>query len=230
MKPPSIAARRHAAKGGQFIQTIGRWVVARRTAMIGLFAALTVTMIALGSTTTVAYRILADLTGSEAGDSQRFMEDHMGAVLPMAIDIRLDGDAREPDAIIAIAGFTEWLREQPLVGHASSLSDAVSESWSVLTGQPGTWPDSREATAQSLFAFSMGQDDPVEHLMADDGSRTRIVLRIKDEGGDALNDDGSSDNCSCSHGRIYDGNCSGDGVGAINCIRGSGFWKAWRSC
>ena len=186
MKPPSAAARRHAADGGQFIQTIGRWVVARRNSMIVLFAVLTVAMIALGSKTSVAYRILADLTGSAAGQSQRFMEEHMGAVLPMAIDIRLDGDAREPSAIAAIADFTEWLRAQPLVGHASSLSDAVAESWSVLTGQPGTWPDSREATAQSLFVFSMGHDDPVAHLMVDDGSRTRVLLRIKDEGGDAM--------------------------------------------
>ncbi|MEC8194168.1 MAG: MMPL family transporter, partial [Myxococcota bacterium] len=186
MQPPSAAARRHAADGGRFIQTIGRWVVARRNAMIALFAVLTLAMIVLGSKTSVAYRILADLTGSEAGESQRYMEEHMGAVLPMAIDIRLDRDAREPDAIVAIAGLTEWLRAQPLVGHASSLSDAVAESWSVLTGKPGTWPDSREAAAQSLFLFGMGHDDPVAHLMVDDGSRTRVLLRIKDEGGDAM--------------------------------------------
>ena len=49
----------------------------------------------------------------------------------------------------------------------------------------GHFPPSREAAAQSLFALSMAEDDPVPHMMIEDGSRTRILLRVKDEGGDA---------------------------------------------
>ncbi len=186
IRPPSAAARRHAAEGGRFIQAVGRRVVAHRRAMIGLFAAVTVAMIVLGSQTTVAYRILADLTGSQAGESQLFMEEHMGAVLPMAVDIRVEGDAREPKTSKAIAELTDWLRNQPLVGHASSVTDVLSEAWSVLGDGSEPWPETREAAAQALFLSSLSQDDPVQHLMVDDGSRTRILLRIKDEGGDAM--------------------------------------------
>lgn len=186
MTPPSAAARRHAAEGGQFIRSIGRKAVAHRRSMLGAFAVATIAMVVMGSQTTVAYRILADLTGSKAGESQLFMEEHMGAVLPMAVDIRVADDAREPRTSQAIADFTEWVRAEPLVGHASSITDVLAESWSALGGTPTAGPETREAAAQALFLSSLTQDDPVRHLMVEEGRRTRVLLRIKDEGGDAM--------------------------------------------
>ncbi len=186
MRPPSGSARRHASKGGTRIAAVGRWAVERRREMIACFVVISIGLAALGSQVSVAYRILADLTGSRAGQSQLFMEDHMGAVLPMSVDIRFEGDARDPDSVEALEGFTQWLRTEPLVGHAASLSDLVRHTWDVLSGQPGTLPTSREATAQSLFTLSMAAEDPVPRLMIEDGKRTRVLLRIKDEGGDAM--------------------------------------------
>jgi hypothetical protein len=186
MRPPTEAARRHASDGGARIQRFGEWVVERRRAMLWGFLAVAIGLVALGSKTSVAYRILADLSGSNAGISQQFMEDHMGAVLPMSVDIRFDGDARDPESIKAIHGLTQWLRSEPLIGHATGLSDLAIPAWETLSGRPGTMPDSRDATAQALFLLRMAKDDPVPHVMLEDGQRTRVVMRVKDEGGTAM--------------------------------------------
>jgi len=185
MKPPSTSARRHATGGGERMRRLGTWVVQRRKKMVTLFGVIGIILGVLASQTEVAYRLLADLGTSDAGNSQHFMEKHMGAVLPMSVDIRLDSDAREPEAIAAIDELTGWLREQPLVGHATSLADLTRTSWEALSGQPGSMPPTREATAQSLFMLGMGEEDPVPSLMLDDGARTRILMRVRDEGGAA---------------------------------------------
>jgi len=185
LRPPSRAAQTHAVDGGTRMRTLGRWVLARRRTMVGIFAVVAVMLTMLGSQTEVAYRLLADLGSTDAGTSQQFMEEHMGAVLPMSVDIRFEGDARSPEALAAIDSLTRWVREQPLVGQTTGLADLTRSSWETLSGQPGTMPPTREAAAQSLFMLSMAEDDPVPSIMLDDGKRTRILMRVKDEGGAA---------------------------------------------
>jgi hypothetical protein len=153
--------------------------------MVSAFAVGAVLLGILGSNTQVAYRLLADLGTSSAGQAQDYMESHMGAVLPMSVDVRFDTDAREPENLAALDALTIWLREQPLVGHATSLADLSRTAWSTLSGEADALPPSREAAAQSLLALSMASDDPVPHLMIEGGARTRIMLRVKDEGGAA---------------------------------------------
>ena len=185
MRPPSRAAQSHAVDGGERMRRLGARVIQGRRTMLRLFAVIAIGLAVLASQTEVAYRLLADLGSSDAGTSQQFMEEHMGAVLPMSVDITFDGDAREPEALAAIDTLTTWLRQQPLVGHATSLADLTRESWETLSGQPGTMPPTREAAAQSLFMLSMAEEDPVPRIMLDDGHRTRILLRVRDEGGAA---------------------------------------------
>jgi len=185
LTPPSTAARTHASGGSERMKHLGRWAIHHRRKMLSIFAIGAVVLAILGSQTKVAYRLLADLGSTDAGQAQLFMEEHMGAVLPMSVDIRFENDAREPRNLQALDELTSWLRDQPLVGHASSLADLSKAAWGTLSGQEDTLPPTREAAAQSLFALSMAEDDPVPHMMIDDGLRTRIVLRVKDEGGDA---------------------------------------------
>jgi predicted RND superfamily exporter protein len=185
LRAPSRAAQTHAVDGGIRMRKLGRWVIHRRKKMLSIFAVVAIVLSILGSRTEVAYRLLADLGSSDAGTSQLFMEEHMGAVLPMSVDIRFDGDARDPEALAAIDTLTAWVREQPLVGQATSLADLTRESWETLSGKPGTMPPTREAAAQSLFMLSMAEEDPVPSIMLDDGKRTRILMRVKDEGGAA---------------------------------------------
>lgn len=184
-RPPSGAALRHASLGAERIVRLGDWAVAHGRTMLIAFAIVAVVLGILGSRISVAYRLLADLGSSEAAQAQHFMEDHMGAVLPMSVDVHLSGDAREPETLEAIDGLTAWIRSQPLVGSASSIADVTREAWGTLSGDKGTLPDSREAATQSLFMLSMASDDPVPYLMLDDGHRTRIVMRVRDEGGQA---------------------------------------------
>jgi predicted RND superfamily exporter protein len=184
-RPPSKAALRHASLGAERILRLGDWAVDHGRAMLIAFAVAAVVLCILSSRINVGYRLLADLGSSEAAEAQHFMEEHMGAVLPMSVDIHLEGDAREPETLEALDGLTTWIRDQPLVGSAWSLADVTKEAWGALSGNEGTLPDSREAAAQSLFLLSMAEDDPVPHLMLDDGRRTRIVMRVRDEGGQA---------------------------------------------
>ena len=185
MRPPSRSARGHATGGSDRMTRLGQWAMARRRSMLGAFAVLAVILAVFGAQTKVAYRLLADLGGTSAGTGQAFMEENMGAVLPMSVDIRFEDDAREPKNLRAIGELTDWLRDQPLVGHATSLTDLTQLSWRTLSGSSSELPPNREAAAQSLFALGMGSEDPVPHVMIEDGSRTRVMLRVHDEGGDA---------------------------------------------
>ena len=185
MRPPSRSARGHATGGSDRMTRLGQWAMARRRSMLGAFAVLAVILAVFGAQTKVAYRLLADLGGTTAGTGQAFMEENMGAVLPMSVDIRFEDDAREPKNLRAIGELTDWLRDQPLVGHATSLTDLTQLSWRTLSGSSSELPPNREAAARSLFALGMGSEDPVPHVMIEDGSRTRVMLRVHDEGGDA---------------------------------------------
>lgn len=185
IRPPSRSARGHATGGGVRMARIGKWAISKRRSMLMIFAVLAVVLATLGTQTKVAYRLLADLGNTSAGTGQAFMEENMGAVLPMSVDVRFDNDAREPENLQAISELTSWLRDQPLVGHASSLADLTEMSWTTLSGASSGLPPSREAAAQSLFALGIGSEDPVQHVMIEDGARTRIMLRVHDEGGDA---------------------------------------------
>jgi len=185
VRPPSKAALRHASQGGKRILRLGDWAVNNGRSMMVAFAVVAVVLCILGARVSVAYRLLADLGSSQAAQAQHFMEDHMGAVLPMSVDVQLEGDAREPETLEALDGLTEWIRTQALVGSAMSIADVTKEAWSALSGDQSTFPNSREAATQSLFMLSMAEDDPVPRLMVEDGSRTRIVMRVRDEGGQA---------------------------------------------
>ena len=185
IRPPNTKARRHATEGAKRMAQLGAWAISRRKKLITLFVFISMAGVWLSAQTKLGYRLLADLGTTEAAEAQKFMEDHMGAVLPMAVDIRFDGDAREPEALVAIDELTRWLRAQPVVGHAASVSDLARESYSVLSGEPNTLPPTHAAASQALFMLSMGADDPVTTFLAEDGARTRILLRVRDEGGDA---------------------------------------------
>jgi predicted RND superfamily exporter protein len=185
IRPPSVGARRHATESAERMARLGSWAISKRKQLLTMFVFISLGCVWLGSQTELGYRLLADLGTTEAAQAQDFMEDHMGAVLPMAVDIRFEGDAREPEALAAIDELTRWLRSQPLVGHAVSVADLARESYSVLSGEPNTLPPTHAAASQALFMLSMGADDPVSTFLVEDGSRTRILLRVRDEGGNA---------------------------------------------
>ncbi len=186
IKPPRYSARAHATGGSDRMVRLGSWSIQNRRVLLPAFAVAAFVFSILGSQTEVAYRLLADLNHTTAGKDQAFMEDQMGAVLPMSVDIEFPDDVREPKNLEAIAALTTWLREQPTVGHATSISDLTELAWTTLSGPAGsTLPPSREAAAQALFALGMGDQDPVPHLLIEDSNRTRILLRVHDEGGEA---------------------------------------------
>ena len=160
MRPPSRSARGHATGGSDRMTRLGQWAMARRRSMLGAFAVLAVILAVFGAQTKVAYRLLADLGGTSAGTGQAFMEENMGAVLPMSVDIRFEDDAREPKNLRAIGELTDWLRDQPLVGHATSLTDLTQLSWRTLSGSSSELPPNREAAAQSLLRWAWAAKTP----------------------------------------------------------------------
>ena len=185
IRPPSTSAQEHAVRRADRMSRLSQWVMRRQRRMLIGSALTALILVGLSTQVTVGHRILAELGTTEAGQAQRFMEDHMGAVLPLEIDLKFEGDAREPEALKAIDDLTSWMRERPLVGHAASLADLSRESWSALTGEANTLPPSRPAAAQALLALGLGSDDPVPRFLTPDGSQTRIVARVHDEGGQA---------------------------------------------
>ncbi len=188
IRPPTAKAQQHARRRSDRMARLGRWVMARHRRMLAGAAVVAVALVGLSTQVTVGHRILADLGPTQAGQAQAFMEAHMGAVLPLQVDLQFQGDARDPAAMAAVDHLTRWMRDQSLVGHALSLADLARESWSTLSGDAGALPPSQPAAAQALLALELGKEDPVPRFLTADGSRTRIVARVYDEGGQATVD------------------------------------------
>jgi predicted RND superfamily exporter protein len=182
---PSSRARVHAVQGAARMERLGVWVLDRHRGVLLVSAVCAALLVLCASQINADHRILEDIRADPTIDAdQDFMEQHLGGSLPLQIELRFPGgDPRDPAAQRAESELVQWLRDQPIVGHAVGLSDLTRLTWGALGGE-GEFPDTRAGVTQSLMMAGMGGRDPVPRfLWAEEGDvRSRITARLLDQG------------------------------------------------
>jgi predicted RND superfamily exporter protein len=178
--PPRSSASRRAAQGTRRMEGLGRLLTKHRA----LGPVLALVLLSFGVSGALRLEadplILGDVRDTEMVRSNRFLEEHLGAVLPLDVHIRgPEGSARDPELLAAAASIQRWLREQPTVGWVVGLPDLVEQAWRAL-GEEGL-PTTPEALAQVLLMLDMVDPELSASLSADDGS-LRIRTRVRDQG------------------------------------------------
>jgi len=194
--PPSGGALGHASASADRMGRFGAWVLRRRRGVLAIAGLTTVVALALASRVGFEHKVLEDVYSStETAEALAFMEDHMGAVLPLQIEFSFDedgevaGDPRDPKALAAMDALASWLRTQPQVGSMVGLHDLARTAWRslALPSERATLdlPPTTAASVQSLFALSLAGEDPVPHFLhegADGDLRARFTGRVRDFG------------------------------------------------
>lgn len=196
MGPPAGAALRHAERSNARMLRFAQWTGRNRRGVLlgaGLF-----TLVALGlaAQVRVEHQVLEDVYSSEEiSASLAFMEEELGAVLPLQVELSFDpegptgGDPRHPEALAAMDAIGAWLREQEQVGSMVGLSDLVRSAWHGLATPSeraaGDLPPSREAAVQALFVLGLGGEDPTPAFLWEgpEGQLSaRLTGRVRDHG------------------------------------------------
>ena len=90
----------------------------------------------------------------------------------------------DPEYLVGLGGFTDWLRTQPEVVHVQTMSDTMKRLNKNLHGDDAGWyrlPDNRELAAQYLLLFEMslpyGLD--LNNQINVDKSATQLIATLK---------------------------------------------------
>ena len=178
--PPRRQASQRAARNRNRMARLGGWLVRRRT----LGPVLALVMLGLGVSGALQVetdpRILGDVRSTAMARSNDFLEEHLGAVLPLDVHVELpEGDLRDPELLQALAHIEAWLRAEPMVGGVLGPADLVGQGWAAL-GESGL-PPSREGAAQVLLLWDLVDPAITASLLADPSS-ARIRTRVRDRG------------------------------------------------
>ena len=186
--PPSSKAKRHGKNRTMQLRKLGNWSLKHRQKLMWGWI---FTSLGLGFLTMqlrVDHQIFEDIDAIESvANTQDFMEEQMGAILPLQIDLTFDEDVRNEESLQAIDELAQWLRSQPQMGHVISLADILRLGWQTLNDPTANLPPDKESVAQLLLFMSIGGENPARSvLVVDEGpnqyKRTRISARMKDAG------------------------------------------------
>ncbi|MCB9476520.1 MAG: RND family transporter [Deltaproteobacteria bacterium] len=134
------------------------------------------------------YYMMEDVPpGEPITKAYHFLDEHLGSVIPMAVMVESkSGRPMTDPAILAdLEKIQHRLREFDTVGKVTSLVDFVEEMNRLLHDGDKAYlkiPETREAVAQYLLLYSMGEEDPTADYLTFDQSRTQISARTVDMG------------------------------------------------
>jgi len=177
---PPRRPRASSSSGRDRMRRAGRALV-RRSAVGPLIA---LALVAFGVSGALRVhsdpKILGDVRSTAMARSNDYLEDHLGAVLPLDVHIELpEGATLDPELLQAIDQLEGWLRDEPLVGQVVGLPDLARQGWAAL-GERGS-PPSAEGIAQVLLLHDL-VDPAIRAGLQADPSSTRIRTRVRDHG------------------------------------------------
>jgi len=178
--PRHVALERSKARQEKFGR-FGEWALshAKLGALSGI---LLVVWSVYGATQLrVDQRILEDVRAdSIVAKSHDFLEEHMGAVLPLDIIVETtQTTTRDPSFVQALQTFEGVLRQDEMIGHVVGLPDLIEQGWHAL-GQPAL-PPTAAANAQVLLLYDL-VDPSLVSSFESDAQSTRIRTRVRDLG------------------------------------------------
>jgi predicted RND superfamily exporter protein len=122
--------------------------------------------------------------------AMRFFEKNLSGVLPFDISVRSKTNQadrlKDPDVLKAMEGLQKVIEAHPSVSKTISLADFLKQmNFAVHEGEEGGYklPGTREAAAQYLLLFSMGEKSGgLEDIVLDDYSWGRVIIFKRDWG------------------------------------------------
>ncbi len=180
--PPRNAASRRAARNQHRLRQLGQRLTRRPRMALWFAAGLVLFGLTGGLRVETDPHILGDVRSTDMARSNDFIEAHLGAVLPLDLEVaclREDCDVRHPDLLAAQAALVAWTRDRAIAGQVVGLPDLVGGGWTAL-GESGL-PPTREAVSQVMLLHDLVDPTIVASFCtAPDASRIRA--RIRDEG------------------------------------------------
>ncbi|NRA53816.1 MAG: MMPL family transporter [Gammaproteobacteria bacterium] len=124
---------------------------------------------------TVPYRVATD-----------YMQENLSGMMQLQISIKSGqtSGVNNPQYLVAVSQFSDWLRQLPQTDHVSTITDTLKRLNKNMHGDDPSWyklPDSQEMSAQYLLLFEMslpyGLD--LNNQLDVDKSSTRIVATFE---------------------------------------------------
>ncbi len=178
--PPRAAAARGARRGQRRMRRLGRSLASRPWLGPALALLVVAAGLAGAQRLRVDPRILGDVQHSEIATANAFLEQQLGAVLPLDLHIfSPEGDLRSPEALAAMARLESWLRQREMVGQVLGPTDLISHAWRAL-GERGL-PPTTDAAAQALLLYDLVDPEITARFVAGPG-HVRVRARVRDRG------------------------------------------------
>ena len=153
---------------------------------------LAVTALVLVFCISMGFRVEVDNTltgmlrpGHETTEANRAADRHLGGILGLEVDIQgPEGALKEPQLLRALLDMSDRALERPEVRSVTGPQTFIASLQQAVTGTREI-PDTRAQVAQLLI---LAESSPLlaEMLDVSDFSRARMVLRTRDDGGNAF--------------------------------------------
>ena len=183
---PMRARPARAGESGLF-DRLGRFVVARRTALLGSFAVVSVALMAGISQIELNDNNTETLDDSyQFRRSMDFVSENFTGLEPFeyALDSGREGGISDVRYLDGVDRFAEWYRAQPEVAHVFSIADIVKRLNKNLNGDDPEFyriPNDSDLAAQYLllYEFSLPAGLDLNNLIDVGRSATRVTVVLK---------------------------------------------------
>lgn len=164
------------------------WVTRSRVLVLGAVFAAVGAITLHGVHLNWSVRLFDDLPSTGViSESAHLIDASLGGMMPLEIMLKNSSAEKDPwnspDRIEKLRVLLAQWREIPGVGSAIGISDFLKAG---EIGHNASQKDSRQSIAETIFLYSMGENNPIAHYVSNDGNSVRISLRMKDLPADEL--------------------------------------------
>lgn len=168
------------------IERLGDFIIAHRTRMLVGIGILSVVVVSMTSRIQLDDRFVEyfDHSIPFRVDSD-FARENLSGIYQVEFSLGAgeSGGVSNPDYLVAVDAFSEWLRDQPEVTHVNTMTDTMKRLSKSMHGDDQAWyrlPSERDLAAQYLLLFEMslpyGLD--LNSLINVDKSASRLTVTL----------------------------------------------------
>ncbi|MCY4045671.1 MAG: efflux RND transporter permease subunit [Cellvibrionales bacterium] len=181
--------KRQLSDGGQFnkmMDSLATFVIQKRTGLlvVTLIASLSIVSFAPMNIMNDRFTENVKMPNQFRIDNQE-MDKHFGGLYTIDYDFKAapDGSISDPEYLLALEKFANWMREQPGVRSVQSYSDIVKRlNKNMHNDDPAYYkiPETRDEAAQYQLLFEMSQPAGVDqsNMIRVDKTATRMIVYL----------------------------------------------------
>lgn len=164
------------------------WVTRTRWVVLGAVIATVGAITLHGVHLNWAVRLFDDLPSTGViVESANLIDGDLGGMMPVEVMLKSTHGEKDPwnspERINKLKTLLAQWRKIPAIGSAIGLSDFLKAG---DVGHNAEQKDSRQSIAETIFLYSMGENNPLTHYLSTDGNSVRLSFRMKDLPADEL--------------------------------------------